>query len=208
MANITASMVKELREKTSAGMLDCKKALAATDGNMEEAVTWLREKGIAKAAKKSDRIASNGRIGVYNHMNQGQICVMVEVNCETDFVSKTDKFIELVNNIAMHIAASRPQYLTREDVPEAVVNKEQEIAKAQAIEQGKPEAIAEKMVAGRMEKFYGEVCLNEQPYVKNPDMTITDLVNEATMQTGEKVAIRRFVVFEVGEGMEKRDWNE
>lgn len=205
---ITAQDVAKLRAKTDAGMMECKKALVECDGDFEKAVDWLREKGIAKAAKKSDRIASNGRIGVYNHMNQGQICVMVEVNCETDFVSKTDKFIELVNNIAMHIAASRPQYLTREDVPEAVVNKEQEIAKAQAIEQGKPEAIAEKMVAGRMEKFYGEVCLNEQPYVKNPDMTITDLVNEATMQTGEKVAIRRFVVFEVGEGMEKRDWNE
>ena len=205
---ITAQDVAKLRAKTDAGMMECKKALVECDGDFDKAVDWLREKGIAKAAKKSDRIASNGRVGVYNHMNQGQICVMVEVNCETDFVAKTDKFIELVNNIAMHIAASRPQYLTREDVPEAIVNKEKEIAKAQAIEQGKPEAIAEKMVAGRMEKFYGEVCLNEQSYIRNPEMTITDLVNEATMQTGEKVAIRRFVVFEVGEGMEKRNWNE
>ena len=205
---ISAQDVAKLRARTDAGMMECKKALTECNGDFEKAIDWLREKGMAKAAKKSDRIASNGRVGVYNHMGQGQICVMVEVNCETDFVSKTDKFVELVNNIAMHIAASRPQYLTREDVPEDVLNREREIAKAQALEQGKPEAILEKIVSGRIEKFYSEVCLNEQAYVRNPDMTITDLVNEATMQTGEKVAIRRFVVFEVGEGMEKRNWNE
>ncbi len=205
---ISAQDVAKLRARTDAGMMECKKALTECDGDFDKAVDWLREKGMAKAAKKSDRIASNGRVGVYNHMNQGQICVMVEVNCETDFVAKTDKFVELVNNIAMHIAASRPQYLKREDVPEEVVNKEREIAKAQALEEGKPEAVLNKIVDGRLEKFFNEVCLEEQNYVKNPDMTIRDLVNEATMQTGEKVAIRRFVVFEVGEGMEKRNWNE
>lgn len=205
---ISAQDVAKLRARTDAGMMECKKALTECDGDFDKAVDWLREKGMAKAAKKSDRIASNGRVGVYNHMNQGQICVMVEVNCETDFVAKTDKFVELVNNIAMHIAASRPQYLKREDVPEEVVNKEREIAKAQALEEGKPEAVLNKIVDGRLEKFFNEVCLEEQNYVRNPDMTIRDLVNEATMQTGEKVAIRRFVVFEVGEGMEKRNWNE
>ena len=205
---ISAQDVAKLRARTDAGMMECKKALTECDGDFDKAVDWLREKGMAKAAKKSDRIASNGRVGVYNHMNQGQICVMVEVNCETDFVAKTDKFVDLVNNIAMHIAASRPQYLKREDVPEEVVNKEREIAKAQALEEGKPEAVLNKIVDGRLEKFFNEVCLEEQNYVKNPDMTIRDLVNEATMQTGEKVAIRRFVVFEVGEGMEKRNWNE
>ncbi len=205
---ISAQDVAKLRAKTDAGMMECKKALVECDGDFDKAVDWLREKGMAKAAKKSDRIASNGRVGMYNHMNQGQICVMVEVNCETDFVSKTDKFVELVNNIAMHIAAARPQYLTREDVPAEVLDKEKEIARAQAREEGKPEAILDKIVEGRIEKFYKEVCLNDQQYVRNPDITITDLVNEATMQTGEKIAIRRFVVFEVGEGMEKRNWNE
>ena len=205
---ISAQDVAKLRAKTDAGMMECKKALVECDGDFEKAIDWLREKGMAKAAKKSDRIASNGRIGMYNHMNQGQICVMVEVNCETDFVSKTDKFVELVNNIAMHIASARPQYLNREDVPEEVLGREKDIARAQAREEGKPEAILDKIVEGRIEKFYKEVCLNDQAYVRNPDMTITDLVNEATMQTGEKIAIRRFTVYEVGEGMEKRDWNE
>lgn len=205
---ISAQDVAKLRAKTDAGMMECKKALVECDGDFEKAIDWLREKGMAKAAKKSDRIASNGRIGMYNHMNQGQICVMVEVNCETDFVSKTDKFVELVNNIAMHIAAARPQYLNREDVPEEVLGRERDIARAQAREEGKPEAILDKIVNGRIEKFYKEVCLNDQDYVRNPDMTITDLINEATMQTGEKIAIRRFTVYEVGEGMEKRDWNE
>lgn len=205
---ISAQDVAKLRAKTDAGMMECKKALVECDGDFEKAIDWLREKGMAKAAKKSDRIASNGRIGMYNHMNQGQICVMVEVNCETDFVSKTDKFVELVNNIAMHIAAARPQYLNREDVPEEILGREKDIARAQAREEGKPEAILDKIVEGRIEKFYKEVCLNDQAYVRNPDMTITDLVNEATMQTGEKIAIRRFTVYEVGEGMEKRDWNE
>ena len=205
---ISAQDVAKLRAKTDAGMMECKKALTECDGDFDKAVDWLREKGMAKAAKKSDRIASNGRGGVYNHMNQGQICVMVEVNCETDFVSKTDKFVELVNNIAMHIAAARPQYLKREDVPEEVINKEKEIAKVRAIEEGKPDAVIEKIAEGRLEKFFKEVCLEEQEYVRNPEMTIQQLVNEATMQTGEKVAIRRFVVYEVGEGMEKRNWNE
>ncbi len=204
---VSAQDVAKLRAKTDAGMMECKKALVECDGDFDKAVDWLREKGMAKAAKKSDRIASNGRVGMYNHMSQGQICVMVEVNCETDFVAKTDKFAELCNNVAMHIAASRPQYLTREDVPADVLAKEKEIAKAQAMEEGKPEAIAEKIVAGRIEKFYGEVCLMEQQYVKNPDLKIVDLINEATMSIGEKIAIRRFVVYEVGEGMEKRDWN-
>ncbi len=205
---ISAQDVAKLRAKTDAGIMECKTALTECNGDFDKAVDWLREKGMAKAAKKSDRIASNGRIGLYNHMNQGLISVMVEVNCETDFVAKTDKFIELVNNLAMHIAASRPEYLRREDVPEQVVNKEREIAKAQAIEEGKPEAVANKIVDGRLEKFYKEVCLEEQEYVKNPDITIKDLVNEATMQTGEKIAIRRFVIYEVGEGLEKRNWNE
>lgn len=204
---ITAQDVAKLRSMTDAGMMECKKALVECDGNFEKAVDWLREKGIAKAAKKSDRIASNGRVGFYNHMGLGQLCVMVEVNCETDFVSKTDKFIELVNNLAMHIAATRPQYVSRDEVPAEIVNKEREIARAQ-VGEGKPEAIIEKIVNGRVDKFFSEVCLNEQAYVRDPSVTITDLINQTTVATGEKVAIRRFVVYEVGEGMEKRDWNE
>ena len=204
---ITAQDVAKLRSMTDAGMMECKKALVECDGNFEKAVDWLREKGIAKAAKKSDRIASNGRVGFYNHMGLGQLCVMVEVNCETDFVSKTDKFIELVNNLAMHIAATRPQYVSRDEVPAEIVNKEREIARAQ-VGEGKPEAIIEKIVNGRVDKFFSEVCLNEQAYVRDPSVTIKDLINQTTVATGEKVAIRRFVVYEVGEGMEKRDWNE
>lgn len=205
---ISMEDITKLREKTDAGIMDCKKALTECNGDMEKAVEWLREKGMATIAKKADRIASNGRIGFYNHMNNGLVGVMVEVNCETDFVSRSEKFVELVNNIAMHIAASRPQYISREEVPADVVEKEKEVLRAQGREQGKPEAICEKMAEGGLKKFYGEVVLLDQEYVKNPDMTIAELINEATLTIGEKISIRRFTVYEVGEGMEKRNWNE
>lgn len=204
---ITMEDITKLREKTDAGIMDCKKALTECDGDMEKAVEWLREKGMASIAKKANRIASNGRIGFYNHMNNGLVGVMVEVNCETDFVARSEKFIELVNNLAMHIAASRPQYISREEVPADVVEKEMEVLRAQGREQGKPEAICEKMAQGGLNKFYGEVVLLDQEYVKNPDLTIAQLINEATLTIGEKISIRRFTIYEVGEGMEKRDWN-
>lgn len=205
---ISMEDISKLRESTGAGIMDCKKALTECDGDMEKAVQWLREKGMASLAKKASRIASNGRIGFYNHMNMGLVGVMVEVNCETDFVARSDKFIELVNNLAMHIAASRPQYITCEEVPADVIAKEKEILKAQGREQGKPEAVLEKMAEGGLKKFYSENVLLEQEYVKNPDLTISQLINEATLTIGEKISIRRFVIYEVGEGMEKRNWNE
>lgn len=205
---ISMQDISKLRESTGAGIMDCKKALTECDGDMTKAVEWLREKGMASLAKKASRIASNGRIGFYNHMNMGLVGVMVEVNCETDFVARSDKFIELVNNLAMHIAASRPQYITREDVPAEVIEKEKEILKAQGREQGKPEFVLEKMAEGGVEKFYAENVLMDQEYVKNPDLTIAQLINEATLTIGEKISIRRFTTYEVGEGMEKRNWNE
>ena len=203
---VTTEMVKELRERTGAGMMDCKNALVETDGNVEKAIEVLREKGLAAAAKKAGRIAAEGLVDSYIHMG-GKIGVLLEVNCETDFVAKTDNFKELVHDIAMHIAASKPEFLAREEVPTENLEKEKEILRAQALNEGKPEKIVDRMVEGRIEKYYKEVCLMEQPFVKDPDKTIKDLISDATVAIGEKISIRRFVRYERGEGIEKRKDN-
>ncbi|SES78997.1 translation elongation factor Ts [Anaerobranca gottschalkii] len=203
---VSANLVKELREKTGAGMMDCKKALAETNGDMEKAIEYLREKGLAAAAKKSGRIAAEGLVDAYIHGN-GRIGVLVEVNCETDFVAKNAEFQQLVKDIAMQIAAANPLYIRREEVPEEVINKEKEILMAQAINEGKPANIAEKMVAGRIDKYFKEVCLLEQPFIKNPDQTIQELLNEKIAKIGENMTIRRFVRFTLGEGIEKKEEN-
>ncbi|NLY11473.1 MAG: translation elongation factor Ts [Firmicutes bacterium] len=203
MANITAAMVKELREKTGAGMMDCKKALTETQGDIDKAVDYLREKGLAAAAKKAGRIAADGLVDAYIHMG-GRIGVLVEVNCETDFVAKTEEFQEFVRDIAMHIAAENPKYVSREDVPAEVIAKEKEILRAHALNEGKPEHIVDKIVEGRIDKFYNENCLLEQSFIKDPDVTIQDLLTAKIAKIGENIAIRRFARFERGEGIEKR----
>ena len=203
MAEITAALVKELRERTGAGMMDCKKALAATEGDMDKAIDFLREKGLAAAAKKAGRIASEGLVESYIH-GGGRIGVLVEVNCETDFVAKTDAFKSLVKDIAMHIAAANPSYLRREEVPAAELEHEKMVLSEQARNEGKPEKIIEKMVTGRIEKYYKEVCLLEQPFVKDPDKTISDLITESIAKIGENIAIRRFTRYQLGEGIEKK----
>ena len=200
---ITAAQVKELREITGVGMMECKKALVETNGNMEQAMEWLRKKGIASAEKKAGRVAAEGIVESYIHMG-GKIGVMIEVNCETDFVAKTPEFKAFVRDIAMHIAAANPSYLNRDEVPAGILDKEKEILRAQAINEGKPEKIVDRMVEGRVEKFYKENCLVDQPFVKDPDKTITQYVNERIQMTGENIKIRRFVRYEMGEGLEKR----
>ncbi len=203
---ISASDVKTLREMTGVGMMDCKKALTEADGNMDRAVEILREKGIASAAKKGSRIAAEGIVESYIHMG-GKIGVMVEVNCETDFVAKTPEFKSFVRDVAMHIAAANPAYLSREEVPAEVLEKEREILRAQARNEGKPEKIIERMVEGRVEKFYKDNCLLDQQFVKDTDMTIAQYVTDRIQKTGENVKIRRFVRYEMGEGLEKRQDN-
>jgi len=200
--DVSASMVKDLREKTGAGMMDCKKALSETGGDFQKAVDYLRQKGLATAAKRAGRVASEGRIGSYIHAG-GKIGVMVEVNCETDFVAKTDDFQSFAKDIAMHIAASSPLYIRREEVTADALEREKEIYRAQARDAKKPEKIMDKIVEGKLEKFYGEVCLLEQPFVKDPDITIQDLLNGFIGKVGEKVEIRRFTRFQVGEGISK-----
>ena len=200
--NITAAMVKELREKTGAGMLDCKKALTDANGDMEKAIEILREKGLAAVAKKSSRIAAEGLVGSYIH--GGRIGVLVEVNSETDFVAKNQEFQDFVRDVAMQIAATHPLYVSREDVPEEEVRKEREFLTNQALKEGKPEHIVEKMVEGRIEKFFEEICLLEQPFVKDPDITVGELLTEKISKIGENINIRRFARFEVGEGIEKK----
>lgn len=200
---VTAAQVKELRERTGAGMMDCKKALVETNGNMEEAIKFLREKGLSAAAKKEGRIAAEGLVESYIH-GAGRIGVLVEVNCETDFVANTDDFKLFVKDIAMHIAASNPTYVSRDEVPAADIEKEKEILKAQALNEGKPANIVEKMVEGRIDKFYKEICLLEQAFVKDSDVTIEHMVNEKVAKIGEKISIRRFVRYELGEGIEKK----
>lgn len=198
--------VVRLRKRTNAGILDCKKALEACNGDIDKATEWLREKGIAAAAKKADRIAAEGLVYSYIHMG-GKIGVLVEVNCETDFVSRSENFVELCKNIAMHIAAAKPEYVSIADVPAERLEHEKQILTAQSLNEGKPANVVEKMVEGRIKKFYKEVCLLEQEYVKNPDKTIADIVNEAILTIGEKISIRRFVRYEMGEGLEKRNDN-
>lgn len=203
---ITAGMVKELRERSGAGMMDCKKALTEMDGNIEKAIDYLREKGLAAAAKKAGRVAAEGTVESYIHAG-GKIGVMLELNCETDFVAKTDDFKALAKDIAMHIAASNPVCISREEVPVDSLNHEREILRAQALNEGKPEKIVEKMVEGRIEKYYKEVCLLEQPFVKDPDKTIKDLVTANIAKIGENITIRRFARFQLGEGIEKKQDN-
>lgn len=203
MADISAASVKELRERTGAGMMDCKKALVETNGDVAKAGDYLREKGLAAAAKKAGRVTAEGLVESYIH-GGGKIGVLVEINCETDFVAKTDEFKALVRDIAMQIAAAKPEYVSREEVPEGIIAKEKEILAAQAANEGKPEKIIQKMVEGRIEKFYKELCLLEQPFVKDPDKTVKQLINEKISQIGENISMRRFVRFELGEGLEKR----
>lgn len=204
----TAKNVMELREMTGAGMMDCKKALTECNGDMEKAKDFLREKGLAAAAKKAGRIAAEGIVDSYIHLG-GKIGVLVEVNCETDFVAKTNDFKEFVHNVAMQIAAAKPTYITKEEVAQDEIEKEKEILRAQAKAEPKPkpDAIIEKMVVGRIEKYYKEVCLLEQPYVKDPDMTVNQMLNQVVAKIGEKVSIRRFARYEMGEGLVKRQDN-
>lgn len=200
---ISAALVKELRERTGVGMMDCKRALQDTNGDIEKAVELLRERGLATAAKKAGRIAAEGIVDSYIH-GDGRIGVLVEVNCETDFVAKTDEFKSFVRDIAMHIAATNPKYVSREQVPQEELDKEKEILKAQALNEGKPEKIVDRMVEGRIEKYIKEICLLEQPFVKDPDKTVQDVLNEKIATIGENMSIRRFVRYEKGEGLEKR----
>lgn len=197
MSNISAAMVKELREKSGAGMMDCKAALSECDGDMEKAVDYLRKKGIATAAKRSGRATSEGTVQSYIHMG-GKIGVMVEVNCETDFVAKTDDFKDFARNIAMHVAATNPVGIVPEDVPRDVIDREREIYKAQVLEMGKPENMVEKIAEGKLNKFFKESCLMNQQYVKEPDKTIADYLNEVIAKTGEKITIKRFARFQIG----------
>lgn len=197
MAEISAAMVKALREKSGAGIMDCKEALAACDGDMEKAVDFLRKKGLATAAKRAGRATSEGTIQSYIHMG-GKIGVMVEVNCETDFVAKTDDFIEFARNLAMHIAATSPVGITADDVPSEIVDREREIYRAQALETGKPEKMLDKIIEGKLNKFYKESCLMNQAYVRDPDKTISDYLNEVVAKTGEKITVKRFARFQVG----------
>lgn len=194
---ITSQMVKELRDKTNAGMMDCKKALGETDGDMEKAIDLLRQKGLAVAQKRAGRATSEGVIQTYIHAG-GKLGVMLEVGCETDFVAKTDDFQSFAKDVAMHVAAMSPVAVKREDVPEDLVAREAEIYKNQAIESGKPEEIAEKMVSGKLDKFFSEISLMEQKFVKNPDLTIQDLLNDLIAKMGENISIKRFVRFQVG----------
>ena len=194
---ITASMVKDLREKTGLGMMDCKKALVETSGDLDKAVEYLRKKGILKAAKREGRGTTEGRIGSYIHMN-GKIGVLVELNCESDFVAKTDQFVELVKDLCMHVAASSPSWVSPEDVPEDVVAKEKEIYMVQAKEAGKPDKILEKIADGKLKKFFSDVCLLEQPFVKDTDKTVGDLIKEKIGQLGENMTIGRFVRYQLG----------
>ncbi|MDX9714800.1 MAG: translation elongation factor Ts [Dissulfurispiraceae bacterium] len=201
--SISADTVKDLREKTGAGLMDCKRALAETGGEMEKAVDLLRQKGLATAAKKSGRSASQGLIGSYIHMDK--VGVMLEVNCETDFVARTDDFRALVKDIAMHITASNPQYVSREEVPADVIEREKEIYRAQV--EGKPAQVVEKILEGKIDKFFADVCLVEQVFVKDPEgkQKVKDLVTEKVAKLGENIVIRRFARFQLGEGLDKAD---
>ncbi len=201
---ITAGLVKELRERTGAGMMDCKKALVAMDGDIEKAIDELRTKGLAKAAKKAGRIASEGIVLSYIH-GGGRIGVLVEVNCETDFVAKTDVFKQLAYDIAMQVAATNPEYVTRQQVPADILDREREVLKAQALEEGKPEKVIDKMVEGRIEKYYKEHCLLEQAFIKDPDKTVEVIIHENVAKIGENISVRRFARYEVGEGIEKEE---
>jgi len=203
---ITAKIVQELREKTGAGMMDCKRALTETEGDLEKAIEVLRKRGLASVAKRAGRVTSEGLVASYIHAG-GKIGVLVEVNCETDFVARTPQFQQFVKDLSMHIAASNPLYLKREDVPEDVLNKEREIYRAQVADSGKPEKVIEKIVEGKVEKYFSDVCLYEQPFVKEPEKTVQSLMNDVITQLGENLNIRRFARFVLGEGIEKKEKN-
>lgn len=207
MGDTSAAAIKALREKTGAGMMECKKALIEADGNQERAIEILRERGLASAKKKEGRVAAEGVVGSYIHMG-GKVGVLVEVNCETDFVARGEEFQQLVKDIAMHIAAAEPRYVSREEVTQATLEKEREIARAQAKNDpknaNKPESVIEKIVEGRLNKFYEEVVLLDQPFIKDPAKTVGELVTEKIAKTGEKVTVRRFARYKMGEGLEKR----
>jgi elongation factor Ts len=200
---ITAEMVRDLRERTGAGMLDCKKALEESGGDSEQAIEVLRKRGLAAAAKKAGRVATEGAVGSYIHAG-GKIGVLVEVNCETDFVARTDEFQELVRDIAMHIAAAEPRFVSRDEVTDEVLATERRIYRAQALEQGKPEAVVDRIVEGKVGKYYAEAVLLEQSFIKDPDRTIGELLAEKIAKIGENIRVRRFSRFRLGEGIEKR----
>lgn len=203
---ISLEMIKELRERTSAGINDCKKALTETNGDIDKAADFLREKGLAAAAKKAGRIASEGIVESYIHAG-GRIGVLLEVNCETDFVAKNEVFRGFVKDVAMHIAAVNPQYISKEDVPAEDIERERSVLRAQALNEGKPEKIVDKMVEGRISKFYENYCLLEQPFVKDNDKKVIDVLNGLIATIGEKITVRRFVRYEKGEGLAKKEEN-
>jgi len=207
MAEITAAAVKSLREKTGAGMMECKTALVEAQGDEEKAIEILRKRGLAAAKKKEGRIAAEGIVGSYIHLG-GKVGVLVEVNCETDFVARGEEFQQFVKDIAMHVCAAEPRYVSKEDVPQSVLDKEREIAREQALSDpkmaGKPEAVIEKIVEGRLSKFYMEACLLEQPFIKDQSITIGDLLKQKIAKIGENIRIRRFTRYKMGEGLEKR----
>ena len=208
MAEITAAAVMALRAKTGAGMMECKKALTEAEGNEEKAIEVLRKRGLAAAGKTASRVAAEGAVGSYIHMG-GKVGVIVEINCETDFVARGEEFQQLVKDVAMHIAAAEPRYATREEVPANILEKEREIALAQAKNEpknaNKPEQVIDKIVEGRINKFYEETVLTDQPFVKDPAKTIGELVTEKIAKTGEKISIRRFTRYKMGEGIARRD---
>jgi elongation factor Ts len=201
---INAQMVKELRERTGAGMMDCKQALKETGGDIEKSIDALRKKGLAAAAKKAGRAAAEGVVGSYIHAG-GKIGVLVEVNCETDFVARTEDFQDLVRDVAMHVAAAEPRFVRRDEVTEDVLAQEREIFREQALASGKPEAVVDKIVDGKMEKFYSQTVLLDQAFVKDPDKTVQDLVTEAVARMGENIQVRRFSRFKLGEGLARRE---
>ena len=199
---VNASVVKELREKTGAGFMDCKKALAETGGDLEKAVDYLRQKGLAAAAKKADRLAADGAVGAYVHPG-GKIGVLVEINCQTDFVARTTEFQTLLKDMAMQIAAASPRYIRPEEISPDELEKERDIYRRQAVDSGKPEKVIEKIVEGKIERFYSEVCLMEQAFIKDPDRKVADIINDVAFRMGEKIEVRRFARYHLGEGVQK-----
>jgi elongation factor Ts len=197
---VSANAVKELREKTGAGMMDCKKALAESAGDVEKAVDYLRQKGLAAAATKADRVAADGAVAAYIHPG-GKLGALVEINCETDFVARTAEFQTLLKDMAMQVAAANPRYVRREEIPAAELDREKAIHRQQALESGKPEKIVDKIVEGKMERFYSEVCLLEQSFIKDQDKKVSDVVNDSIARLGEKIQIRRFARYHLGEGV-------
>jgi elongation factor Ts len=200
---VSAQMVKELRERTGAGMMDCKAALTEAGGDLEKAIDALRKKGLAAAARKSGRVAADGAVGAYIHAG-GKLGVLVEVNCETDFVARTEEFQELVKDIAMHVAAAEPRFVRREEIPDDILERERAIYREQAAASGKPANVVEKIVEGKLEKFFAEACLLEQPFVRNTDLTVGGMVQEKVARIGENLQVRRFARFKLGEGIEKK----